>query len=127
EQDLGVQSRLGALEHPNVGSLSFSRRGEAALPVRGAPLDFMKLDDVAFLKVDCQGADALVLMGARETLLRCRPHVVFEWEAELARYYGVDFDELTAFLDRLGYETSVLFAHNHKQTDYIARPREAAA
>jgi len=46
--------------------------------VRMIPLDSLKLDGVGLVKIDIQGAEALALRGAEETLRRCNPVVLIE-------------------------------------------------
>ena len=41
-------------------------------------LDSFAFGDVALLKVDAEGADPLVLWGARELIGRCRPLILFK-------------------------------------------------
>lgn len=47
-----------------------------AVPMRA--LDEFTLQDVDFLKIDCEGYEHHVIEGARETLARCRPCVIVE-------------------------------------------------
>jgi FkbM family methyltransferase len=41
-------------------------------------LDDFELDDVDFLKIDCEGYELEVLKGARDTISRCTPTVIVE-------------------------------------------------
>lgn len=111
----------------NLGAYSF-HPGEAGLYPRDArALDSFNLQDLAFLKIDTQGADGEVLMGAMQTIARCRPWVVFEWEEHLSAGFSVSFAEIEARFADLGYELDVLWRHNDKQIDYLAKPVDAAS
>lgn len=52
------------------------------------PLDDLMLSTVHFLKVDAQGADLHVLLGAEKTITRDRPTILIEYEAELTLRHG---------------------------------------
>jgi hypothetical protein len=67
--------------------------------VEARALDSYELADVAFVKIDAEGHEESVLIGARATLERCRPALVVETEdrhkpgaveavSELARAFG---------------------------------------
>ena len=110
----------------NLGAYSFVHDGTGLSEVRAIPLDKLTLDGVAFLKIDAQGADGAVLLGAMDTIARCRPWVVFEWERMLAKPFEVTLDEVEARFAGLEYRVTVLRRHNDKQADYLAIPREEA-
>ena len=47
--------------------------------VECVPLDILAKDhDVAFLKIDVEGAESEVLLSAKETILHCRPNIALE-------------------------------------------------
>lgn len=59
-----------------------------------------RLDDVvakdapvSFIKIDVEGADLLVMRGARETIARTRPVVVFEFGLGSVESYGVTAED----------------------------------
>lgn len=108
------------LECSNLGALVFSP-GAGAVGARAQTLDSLGISDLAFLKIDAQGADGEVIAGGIETISRCRPVLVFEWEAELSRNFSVSFEHASKLLVEAGYEITVLKQHNEKQVDYLAR------
>lgn len=70
-----------------------------------------RLDDVLdpayhvdVLKIDVEGAELAVLRGGRQTLSRCRPTVIFEFQKERAASYGDSPHPYYDLLcDELGY------------------------
>lgn len=63
--------------------------------VQEIKVKLLRLDDalpanymVDVLKIDVEGAELAVLRGATETLKRCRPTVIFEFQKERAISYG---------------------------------------
>jgi FkbM family methyltransferase len=51
-----------------------SEKGE----IPAVPLDVLKLDDLRFLKLDVEGFEYKALLGARKTIMTCRPAVFME-------------------------------------------------
>lgn len=65
-------------------------------------IDSLSLPDLDFLKVDCEGADTLVLRGAEATIKRCRPVIIVESLAKFERRYGLPPGAPIAYLQSLG-------------------------
>jgi FkbM family methyltransferase len=123
---LDEQGRFAPGAASNLGAYSFVADGTGLSRTEAIPLDRLGLEGVAFIKIDAQGADGTVLLGAMDTIARCRPWLVFEWEQLLAQAFSVSFDEIDTQLAALGYRISVLHRHNTKQIDYLAVPQEEA-
>ncbi|MGR4879933.1 FkbM family methyltransferase [Streptomyces sp. LARHCF249] len=66
--------------------------------VRGA-----RLEKVSFVKADVEGAEAAVLEGARDTLLRHRPVLLLEIERRHLEKYGASPADLVRRLRPFGY------------------------
>lgn len=66
------------------GSIRYSPAGS----VQVRTLDSFKFRDVGLLKVDVEGADALVLLGASKTIRRSRPVVVVENIVDFQQDFG---------------------------------------
>lgn len=57
--------------HVDVSSL-----GQGCIPMR--QLDSLNLPTVDYIKIDCEGYEKLILLGAKQTLMRDRPIIVIE-------------------------------------------------
>jgi FkbM family methyltransferase len=93
--------------------------------------------DVAFVKIDVEGAELEVLRGGRTTLRRCRPVVAFEHGLGSADHYGTQPDQVYDLLaDDLGMEIHDLEGGgpygrtgfsaafwNQDRVNFVARPR----
>jgi len=66
-------------------------------------IDSWHLPSLGFLKLDIEGSEVAALEGARETLRRCRPIVLFEDKAFWKRY-GLRRDAPQQVLLSLGYQ-----------------------
>ena len=111
----------------NLGAYSFVPHGTGMSEARALALDTLALDGVAFIKIDVQGGDGTVLLGAMDTIIRCRPWVIFEWEQLLSRNFAVALSTIEEKFASAGYRLSALYRHNAKQVDYLAIPEEEFA
>jgi FkbM family methyltransferase len=70
--------------------------------IRCEPIDAWDLPSLGFLKLDVEGSEFSALMGARATIRRCRPIVLFENKYFWKRY-GIPRDAPQELLTSLGY------------------------
>lgn len=85
-----------------------------AIEGRRAPLAriaLRKLDDVLLpetridvMKIDVEGAELFVLKGAEKIILRDRPYIIFEANAETCRAAGYSVSDICAWLKDRGYQ-----------------------
>lgn len=65
-------------------------------------LDDYKLRDVDLIKIDCEGYEAFVLEGARETLTRCKPVLIVEQKPGHGQRYGRGEHDAVTLLEAMG-------------------------
>jgi FkbM family methyltransferase len=90
-------------------------------------VDCEKLDDVVptdrkftYIKIDTEGAEILVLRGARQLVARDSPFILFESSHDGAAKLGLDRDDLFTFITHeLGYEVFLVkdFLENRAALD----------
>lgn len=81
--------------------------GERYYPIRLVPLDGLDLGDVGFLKIDAEGAEERVLLGAKDLLARCRPVLLVEIEER--HHPQRDLREIFAAIEGRGYRGGFLW------------------
>lgn len=75
---------------------------------------------VSLIKCDAQGADLRALKGLEQTIRRCRPLIVFEWEEQMAKWQGDLWAHYRDFFDLLNYSVERITPN---YWDFCARPR----
>lgn len=95
----GVRSELSA----NCGA-HFVEYGAGDVEV--TTIDGLDLPSCGILALDLEGAEAMALAGAVNTIRRCRPVIMVE-NKDHSRRYGVTGEELEAELGRIGYRVAV--------------------
>lgn len=96
-----VESEPGRSTIDTDNALGDVNRGEVqAISVPIKRLDDLHLDDVGMVKVDVEGHELAVLLGATDTLARNRPALLVEAEE---RHHSNAVAEITKLLTGLGY------------------------
>ena len=83
------------------------RPGQRKVSVAVSTLDFewvsLGSPEVSLVKIDVEGAEAMVLAGGDRLLRSRRPVLVVEWFSDYVIQYGTDPMWLLGFADRYGY------------------------
>lgn len=95
----------------SIGSISFQQKPNGTIPA--CRLDGVVEGRVDFIKIDAQGADIDVILGAERILREHHPIVIFEYEDDLStNNYGRRLSDLDPLLADLGYKTTEVFNGN---------------
>jgi FkbM family methyltransferase len=117
----GQYSGMGVLAHegdPREGNSLWFESTTIAID----DLNYLLTKPVSVIKIDVQGADLFALRGARKTLLRDRPIVIFEYEEMYDPIHGITFKDYIDFLDEVNYV--IVCSLDNNQHDFICKPKE---
>ena len=106
---------------PHPASIVYWPATEGMTPVTyGVRLDgFATGQRVTLIKVDVQGCDLRALRGLIQTIRRCRPLIVFEYEDSPSKWNGTCWEEYLDFFRQLNYTVTRI---RDDLWDYVARP-----
>ena len=65
-------------------------------------LDDYDLQDIDFVKLDCEGYELFALQGGEQTLLRCKPCIIVEQKPGKAQQFGLEETGAVAWLQARG-------------------------
>lgn len=92
----------------NLGGVSLGVGGE---PVEMITIDSLNLPECDFIKMDVEGAEGLVVQGARQTIQKYRPAICYEYSpqldtSEMKAFFGLEaMPDVRKELEALGYTT----------------------
>lgn len=96
--------------HPSYGSFGIDPSNREGEPVKKIRIDDIEIDKpISFMKIDIQGADLFAMRGAKETIMRHRMPIIFEYEKQLDQTFGTSFQDYVNFVGEIGYrfETAI--------------------
>lgn len=101
---------------------AFKQRGFTETKVKTVPLDLLKeefgiREAPDFIKIDVEGAESLVLLGAKNTLLNKKPIILLEVHSMLNMF------NVVSFLSSLSYELEIIKEENDGRCFIEARPK----
>jgi len=105
-------------EKHNFGDIRINKQSKGK-EVETATIDSLDIQGkVSFIKVDCQGYDLKVMKGAKETIKKNKPTVVFEWEEDMSIEFDDTIKDVFDFYSELNYEVTKI-----EKDDWIALPK----
>ncbi len=67
-------------------------------------IDSLKIDHpISLIKVDIQGSDLFAMRGARATIEKHRPAIIFEFEQQFQEKFGTSFQDYMDFVQSINY------------------------
>lgn len=74
--------------------------GDGEIPM--FPLDYFEIDRIDLMKIDTEGYELPIILGASETIRRCKPVIVVEQKGRDSMYFGGKAKGALAALKRMG-------------------------
>jgi len=106
----------------NFGGVQLGENGEE---VQTITIDSLNLQGCDFMKIDVEGAEHLVLLGAQETIKKYQPYIWFEKNFKKLnnetnfKFEGNNIDSIE-LIENLGYKNMIL---QIDQDNYLAVPK----
>lgn len=106
---------------PNLGMRSVRQ----ALPYEEGAIQSLKIDELglqtcSFMKIDCEGSEIPTLLGAAETIKRCRPVLFVEMFRGGQEWRGFTPELLKSTIEGLGYSLEQI--GEAPRWDWLCRP-----
>jgi FkbM family methyltransferase len=88
----------------SFGSYGIDPNAKSGRSVETVTVDSLHIErPVSFMKIDVQGSDLFALRGARETILRHKMPIIFEYEEQFQEEFGTTFQDYVDFVASVGY------------------------
>ncbi|NJN28143.1 MAG: FkbM family methyltransferase [Cyclobacteriaceae bacterium] len=100
-----INSKVDGERHPVHGGAAMSADGVPTVTLDSFVID-QKISQVDFIKIDTDGHEFDVLMGARELLATCKPKIIFELGLYVMEERGIGFMDYWGFFQSLNYRLS---------------------
>ena len=103
------------------GSYGLDPRAKEGRTVETLTIDSLDIrEPVSFMKVDIQGSDLFAMRGARETIMRHRMPIIFEYEVQFQEEFGTTFDDHLKFIESIDYRVVDIISN----INYLIVPKE---
>ena len=90
--------------------------------IEAKPLDSFNIENVGFLKLDVEGYEPKVLMGAKETIEKYHPIIMIEYKPRILKRYG-EKSTVLEILDSFGYimlggkDSDIAFGYKDQESE----------
>lgn len=92
------------LQGLSYGSFGIDLNTDSGRIVKSFTIDSLEIQGpISFIKVDIQGSDLFAMQGAKETIRRDKPAIVFEYEEQFQKDFGTCFEDYLAFVRDIDY------------------------
>ena len=96
------------------GSYGIDYKNHRGRPVKTLTIDGLNIDSpISFMKVDVQGGDLFALQGAKNTIMKHKMPIVFEYEYLFEDELNFNFQQYVDFVNEINYKfEKVINGHN---------------
>jgi FkbM family methyltransferase len=98
-----INKEVGADQHPVHGGMAMSTEGVPTITID----EFVKeqqLNRLDFIKIDTDGHEFDVLLGAKTAIEKFRPQIIFELGQYVMEEKGIKFNDYTHYFKELNYD-----------------------
>jgi FkbM family methyltransferase len=105
---------------------TYGSYGINPLAISGRTIETITIDSlqikepISFIKIDIQGCDLFALQGARETILKNKPVIIFEYEEQFQKEFKTSFNDYVEFVKSINYK----FARTFMNINYLIVPND---
>ena len=93
------------MESPAPYSGNSARDNKNSYPVNTITVDSLDIrEPISFMKVDIEGADIFALRGAKQTILKNKMPVIFEYTQHMQDAYNTTFNDYVEFAESVNYK-----------------------
>ena len=86
------------------GSYGIDPNAKEGRTVESITIDSLNIKEpISFMKVDIQGSDLFALQGAKETILKNKMPILFEFEQQLQEEFHTSFNDYVNFVKSINY------------------------
>jgi FkbM family methyltransferase len=88
----------------SYGSYGIDPNATEGRGIKTITIDSLEIEQpISLIKVDIQGSDLFALRGARETIRKHKPTIIFEFEQQFQAEFGTTFDDYMEFVKSITY------------------------
>ena len=88
----------------SYGSYGIDPNAKDGRKVTSLTIDSLQINEpISFMKVDIQGSDLFALQGAKETILKNKMPILFEFEQQLQDEFQTSFNDYVNFAKEINY------------------------
>lgn len=89
----------------SYGSYGIDPNAKEGRTVESITIDSLKITEpISFIKIDIQGCDLFALQGAKETILRNKMPILFEFEQQFQDEFHTSFNDYVDFVKSINYK-----------------------
>jgi len=104
------------------GSYGIDPQASSGRAVKTITIDSLQISEpISFIKIDIQGSDLFALQGARETILKNKPAIIFEYEEQFQQEFKTSFNDYVEFVKSIDYK----FVRTYMDINYLIVPANA--
>ena len=86
------------------GSYGIDPNAKEGREVPSLTIDSLNIETpISFMKVDIQGSDLAAMRGAKQTILKNKMPIIFEFEQQFQADFGTCFQDYVEFVNEIGY------------------------